>query len=61
GITDLTVTPALQGAFAEEIQMKNEGVPLWKWFLGLALLMLLAEFLLLRLGRTPGSSTTQTA
>lgn len=49
-VNDIAVTPAIQGSFAEEIQMKSEGIPLWKYFLALAALFLIAEFLILRLG-----------
>lgn len=49
GIEGLTVSPAVQGSFAQEIQLKSEGIPLWKYFLVLAALFLLAEFLILKI------------
>lgn len=49
GIEGLTVSPAVQGGFAQDIQLKSEGIPLWKYFLVLAALFLLAEFLILKI------------
>lgn len=57
GVDFINVSPVLQGGFAEEIQMKNEGVPLWKYFLAAAILFLLTEFLILRLGTRPQPAT----
>lgn len=48
GVTGLQISPPLEGAFAEQIKMQNEGVPLWKYFLIAAILFLLLEFLILR-------------
>lgn len=48
GMDGVAVSPALSGQFASEIQMKSEGVPLWKYFLMAALLFLVVEFIILQ-------------
>lgn len=50
------VNPAIRGSFGEEIKSRNEGVPLWKYFLVAALMFLMAEFLILRAGAKPATA-----
>ena len=49
GITGYQISPPLEGAFADQIKIQNEGVPLWKYFLIAALAFFLMEFLILQL------------
>lgn len=52
GVEGVEITPGIRGAIADTIQMQNEGLPLWKYFLAAAALFLLLEFLILRIGKT---------
>lgn len=52
GIEGVEVTPGVQGAISDAVEMKNEGLPLWKYFLAAALLFLFVEFVLLRPWKT---------
>jgi hypothetical protein len=57
GNDKINVISAVRGTFSDEIQARTDGVPLWKYFLIGALAFLLAEFLILRLGTKPASTT----
>lgn len=50
------VSSAVRGSFGAEIQSRNEGVPLWKYFLIAALAFLVLEFLILRVGTKPATN-----
>jgi hypothetical protein len=52
----IQVSAAVRGSFGAEIQSRNEGVPLWKYFLIAALAFLIAEFLILRVGTKPATT-----
>lgn len=52
----IQVSAAVRGSFGAEIQARNEGVPLWKYFLIGALVFLIAEFLILRVGTKPAKT-----
>jgi hypothetical protein len=58
GNEKIMVSEAVRGSFGEEIKSRNEGVALWKYFLIAALAFLLAEFLILRVGSKPATSST---
>lgn len=47
GLDGIQVTQAAEGGIAQEIEIKNNGLPLWKFFLIAALVFLLIEFILL--------------
>lgn len=57
GAVGLNVTPAVEGMFAEQVQMQNEGIPLWKYFLIAALVFFLMEFAILQF-KTKTPATT---
>lgn len=46
GLENLNVTKAVEGGIAEEIQLRNQGLPLWKYFLIAGIVFLLMEFIL---------------
>ncbi len=46
GMEGLRVTTVLEGGFAEEIQLRNQGLPLWKYFLIAGIIFLLMEFVI---------------
>ncbi len=52
----IQVSAAIRGSFGAEIQARNDGVPLWKYFLIAALAFLIAEFLILRVGTKPATT-----
>lgn len=56
GVEGVEVTPGIRGQIAETIQMQQEGLPLWKYFLALAALFLILEFLILRVGKNSASA-----
>lgn len=47
GVEGMRVSQPVEGAFAEQIELRNEGQPLWKYFLIAGLLFLLIEVFLL--------------
>ncbi|MFN8397559.1 MAG: BatA domain-containing protein [Bacteroidia bacterium] len=56
GNDGIHVSAAIRGSFGEEIQARNEGVALWKYFLIAALLFFVAEFLILKIGTKPATN-----
>lgn len=56
GNESINVNPAIRGSFSDEIKSRTDGVPLWKYFLMGALVFLLAEFLILRVGSKPAAT-----
>jgi Aerotolerance regulator N-terminal/von Willebrand factor type A domain len=56
GNENIHVNPAIRGGFGDEIKTRTDGVPLWKYFLIGALVFLMAEFLILRVGTKPAGA-----
>ena len=57
GQDNLNVTEAIEGGIAEEIQLRNQGLPLWKYFLIAAIIFLLFEFVLHITAKKPAPVT----
>lgn len=55
GMENLNVTTAVEGGFAEEIQLRNQGLPLWKYFLIAGIVFLLLEFVLQITAKKPAA------
>ncbi len=46
GMKNLGITKVVEGGFAEVIQLRNQGLPLWKYFLIAGIIFLLIEFMI---------------
>ncbi len=56
GLEKIQVTTAVEGGIAEEIQLRNQGLPLWKYFLIAAIVFLLLEFVLHLTAKKPAAA-----
>ncbi len=51
GLTHCRIVPKAEKSMTQYIRQRSQGTPLWRWCIVLALLFLLAEILLIRLGQ----------
>ncbi len=51
-LANCTMTPSASKSMTDYIRSRNQGTPLWRWCIGLALLALLAEIILIRRSRS---------